>query len=169
MRDVSHVFGLVLMLLVSAPLVVPQRNSVPASAMKSRRSRHALRHAHTRALIAATLARGQAVPADAAAAFDPPEQTIGERLFLETRYAQFFAANHDGIVNHPLQQSDPTVTYVRTTNPSDKVLGPFAGTSINCQPRAISAVSSHRPHGHDRKGPRLLSAHRSARANWQAA
>jgi hypothetical protein len=131
----------VLLLCALLPAPAQAHPQTPAqSTTKPRRARrphHALRHAHTRALIAAAVAHGQPVPADVAAAadFDPPEQTVGERLFLETRFAQFFAAHYDGNVNHTLAagQGDPTVTYVQTTNPTDKILGPFAGISINCR------------------------------------
>lgn len=70
-------------------------------------------------------------PADVVQAFDPPEQTIGERLFLETRFAQYFATHINGNVNKPLLQGDPTVNYVQML--SGKALGPFAGQSINCR------------------------------------
>jgi hypothetical protein len=119
-----------LCLLAPSVLVLQTERTVHAERVKPR---HARRHAHTRLLIANALARGQAVPEDAAVAFDPPEQTVGERLFLDTRFAQFFASNYDGNVNHPLKHGDPTVTYVQTTNPADKILGPFAGTSMNCR------------------------------------
>jgi hypothetical protein len=33
---------------------------------------------------------------------DPAEVAIGERLFLETRFAEFFARNSGGDVNRPL-------------------------------------------------------------------
>jgi hypothetical protein len=36
--------------------------------------------------------------------FDPPEQTIGERLFLETRFAEYFMKD----VNTPLAVGDLT-------------------------------------------------------------
>jgi hypothetical protein len=139
---IQAVCALLIVCAVQSPQAQPQTASqIPAqSPTKPRRSlrpHHALRRAHRQALIAAAVARGQAAPADvaAAAAFDPPEQTVGERLFLETRFAQFFAAHYDGNVNHvlPAGQDDPTVTYVQTTTPTDKILGPFAGTSINCR------------------------------------
>jgi hypothetical protein len=41
--------------------------------------------------------------------FDPPEQTIGERLFLETRFAEYFA-EHMTDVNAPLGVGDPVVS-----------------------------------------------------------
>jgi hypothetical protein len=62
---------------------------------------------------------------------DPPQVTIGERLFLETRFAQYFATHFDGNVNKALTQGDPTVNYVQTT--SGKFLGAFAGQSMNCR------------------------------------
>jgi len=60
----------------------------------------------------------------------PPEDTIGERLFLETRFAEYFAANMTG-VNQPLAQGDPVVQQVETTNGT--LPGPFSGQSINCR------------------------------------
>ena len=59
-----------------------------------------------------------------------PEVALGERLFLETRFAQFFAANMTGI-NQPLSAGDPVVATVQTT--SGTLPGPFAGQSINCR------------------------------------
>ena len=58
------------------------------------------------------------------------EIAIGERLFLETRFSQFFAANMTGI-NQPLPMGDPVVAQVQTT--SSPLPGPFAGQSINCR------------------------------------
>jgi hypothetical protein len=118
---------------VVACFVLLMAVSVQAQERKSRLFRHSLRRAHARALEARAVASGALAAADATPAFDPPEQTIGERLFLETRFAQFFAANYKGNVNQPLTQGDHTVTYVQTTNPTDKILGPFAGTSMNCR------------------------------------
>ncbi|MBT8123505.1 MAG: hypothetical protein KJO81_01630 [Gammaproteobacteria bacterium] len=40
---------------------------------------------------------------------DPAEIMLGERLFLETRFAQFFAAHNDADVNLPLSQGDPAL------------------------------------------------------------
>jgi cytochrome c peroxidase len=63
--------------------------------------------------------------------FDPPEQTIGERLFLETRFAQYFA-EHMTDVNAPLGVGDPVVNQV-LNSVSGPMPGPFAGQSINCR------------------------------------
>jgi cytochrome c peroxidase len=61
---------------------------------------------------------------------DPPEVTIGERLFLETRFAQFFAVHMSG-VNAPLAQGDPVLDTLRTS--LGPLAGPFAGKSMNCR------------------------------------
>src|SRR5690349_13065834 len=45
---------------------------------------------------------------------DPPQVTIGERLFLETRFAQFFAANAAG-PNAKLATGDPVLDVTTTT------------------------------------------------------
>lgn len=62
--------------------------------------------------------------------FDPPEVAIGERLFLETRFAQFFAVSGVG-VNQDLPAGDPVLAFTETTNGS--LPGPFAGLSMNCR------------------------------------
>jgi cytochrome c peroxidase len=58
------------------------------------------------------------------------EQQVGERLFVETRFAEYFAAHMTG-VNDPLAVGDPVVSQVQTT--SGTLPGPFAGQSINCR------------------------------------
>ena len=74
-------------------------------------------------------------------AFDPPEVTAGERLFLETRFAQFFKTYLDagGTVNAPLPAGDPVVNLTMTTNGG--LQGPFAGLSMNC--RSCHLVDEH--------------------------
>ncbi len=62
---------------------------------------------------------------------DPPaEEALGERLFIETRFAEYFAVNMTGI-NQPLAQGDPVVAKVETMNGT--LPGPYAGQSINCR------------------------------------
>lgn len=75
--------------------------------------------------------------------FDPPEVTNGERLFLETRFAQFFKAYLDagGRVNTPMPAGDPVMTLTETTIPGQGLPGPFAGLSMNC--RACHLVDEH--------------------------
>jgi cytochrome c peroxidase len=64
---------------------------------------------------------------------DPPAVVVGERLFLETRFAQFFAASigAGGDVNQPLAAGDPVVDALETTGGPRP--GPFAGTSMSCR------------------------------------
>ncbi|MBH0179157.1 MAG: hypothetical protein HP491_15180 [Nitrospira sp.] len=74
-------------------------------------------------------------------ASDPPEVTNGERLFLETRFAQFFKAYIEagGTVNTPLRAGDPVMSLIVTTGTG--LPGPFAGLSMNC--RACHLVDEH--------------------------
>ena len=60
----------------------------------------------------------------------PPEDSIGERLFLDTRFAEYFAVNMTA-VNQPLKVGDPVVAEVQTT--TGTLPGPFSGQSINCR------------------------------------
>ncbi len=60
----------------------------------------------------------------------PAADSIGEALFLDTRFSQYFAA-HMTSVNAPLPTGDSVVAQVQT--PSGPLPGPFAGQSINCR------------------------------------
>jgi hypothetical protein len=60
----------------------------------------------------------------------PAEDSIGERLFLDTRFAEYFAA-HMTSVNQPLAVGDLVVAQVQTMKGT--LPGPFAGQSINCR------------------------------------
>src|SRR5262245_59414078 len=62
---------------------------------------------------------------------DPAEVAIGERLFLETRFAQFFVANSGSNANAVLAVGDPTMEFTATAG--SPLPGPFAGTSMNCR------------------------------------
>jgi len=62
---------------------------------------------------------------------DPPEILLGNRLFDETRFAQFFAAHANGDVNAPLAAGDPAMDLTVTTEAP--LPGPFAGQSMNCR------------------------------------
>jgi len=62
---------------------------------------------------------------------DPAEVAIGERLFLETRFAQAYYAN--------LSKADPVMDKTLATKQSFK--GPFAGKTMNC--RACHMVDEH--------------------------
>lgn len=63
--------------------------------------------------------------------FDPAEIAIGERLFLETRFAQFFAVHNSG--------GDTTMDVTETTG--SPLPGPFSGQSMNCA--ACHLVDQH--------------------------
>ncbi len=60
----------------------------------------------------------------------PAADSIGERLFLDTRFAEYFATHMTG-VNAPLAVGDPVVSTVESVNGS--LPGPFAGQSMNCR------------------------------------
>jgi hypothetical protein len=119
-RLVSHI--------VLACLFLSLTGNLGAETRASFRPHHRLRRAHARSL---RLSDGTLVPLALVEAPDPPEVTIGERLFLETRFAQYFATHFSGNVNQPLSQGDPTVNDVQTT--TGKFLSPFAGKSMNCR------------------------------------
>jgi cytochrome c peroxidase len=61
---------------------------------------------------------------------DPAQVAIGERLFLETRFAQFAAAE-GGDVNAPFPIGDPVVQQLKTL--TGTIPSPFAGQSMNCR------------------------------------
>ncbi len=60
----------------------------------------------------------------------PAADPIGERLFLDTRFAKFFFQHMTGY-NTPLTAGDPIVATVQ--NGAGGLAGPFAGSSINCR------------------------------------
>ncbi|HXJ34023.1 MAG TPA: hypothetical protein VMS22_08260 [Candidatus Eisenbacteria bacterium] len=61
---------------------------------------------------------------------NPPEVLLGNRLFDETRFAQFFAAHATG-VNDTLAAGDPVMDATVTTTVA--LPGPFVGQSMNCR------------------------------------
>jgi hypothetical protein len=56
---------------------------------------------------------------------------IGERLILETRFAEFFYTNSGGNANAVLTKGDPVVS--NTVSIYGPLPGPFAGYSMNCR------------------------------------
>jgi len=80
-------------------------------------------------LVLAAVCAGAAASAQEEAG-DPAEVTIGERLFLETRFAEFFARNATD-VNLPLAAGDPVMA--TTVTRGAPLPGPFAGGSMNCR------------------------------------
>ena len=75
---------------------------------------------------------------------DPADIAIGERLFLETRFSQFFAGHSRSNANAALTYGDPSVAATVTTGKPWP--GPFAGHAISC--RACHLVAEHREAGH---------------------
>lgn len=71
------------------------------------------------------------VPGFPAPRQDPAHVALGERLFLETRFAQFFYERCQGDVNTNLPAGDPVMDATVTT---DRTLpGSFAGFAMNCR------------------------------------
>lgn len=63
------------------------------------------------------------------------EVAVGERLFLETRFAQAFKVfvDNGGNVNDPIA-GDPVMDIVETTTPGAPIdPGPFKSQTINCR------------------------------------
>lgn len=107
------------------------------SANRRSRTPEGLRSRVVRAAVAAVAAsaallvvtfRG-ADPAAAAEESEPAAIVIGERLFLETRFAQHFAARSHGDVN-AVVEPDPVMARVQRVEGSRR--GPFAAGSMNC-------------------------------------
>jgi cytochrome c peroxidase len=81
-------------------------------------------------LIITGCSSGQAPLAPASEGTTPAADSIGERIFLDTRFAEYFAAHMTG-TNQPLAVGDPAVAQVDTT--TGTLPGPFAGQAINCR------------------------------------
>ena len=81
-------------------------------------------------IVASGCGSGEAPAAPTEVDVTPAADSIGEALFLDTRFAEYFAANMTG-VNSPLATGDPVVAQVQTLN--GPLPGPFAGQSINCR------------------------------------
>ncbi len=62
---------------------------------------------------------------------DPPEVGVGERLFLETRFSQFFFASSAGDANAVLATGDAVTDTLATM--AGSIAGPFAGQAMNCR------------------------------------
>lgn len=87
---------------------------------------------------------GSPPPASVAPIGTPGAETsVGERLFVETRFAQAFKVYLDsgGKVNDVLPVGDPVMDLSETTRPGVGLPGPFAGLTMNC--RACHLVDEH--------------------------
>ena len=63
---------------------------------------------------------------------DTAESVFGERLFLESRFAQYFAEHSNGEVNRPLSQGDPVVAQIVNPRAGVPYPSPF-GKSMTCR------------------------------------
>ncbi len=103
--------------------------SVAASLARSSAARRAA-VAGVLIVLAACSGDGGGGPAPAEAP-DPAEVAVGERLFLETRFAEFFSSRMRDDVNEPLELGDPVMA--RTETLGQPLPGPFAGGAMNCR------------------------------------
>lgn len=78
-------------------------------------------------VFAAGLALAQSIEEEAE---DPAQVTIGERLFNETRFSQFFYARSMGNVNSQLSSGDPANDTMETI--AGRVESPFRGQASSC-------------------------------------
>src|SRR5436190_11210318 len=61
-----------------------------------------------------------------------PAVVLGDRLFFETRFAQYFMAHSNGAVNTPLSIGDKVVDEVPRPG-HGPLSGPFRGQSMSCR------------------------------------
>jgi len=95
--------------------------------------------------LALWLAGCQADPSSSAGlVLTDPATLVGERLFKETRFSQFFAA-HATSVNETLGSGDPVMDATETLDGS--LPGPFAGQSMNCSACHLVDQQESRPGG----------------------
>ena len=82
-------------------------------------------------------------PSVAATGTPGAEADVGERLFVETRFAQAFKVYLDsgGNVNDTLPTGDPVMELSETTGQGVGLTGPFTGLTMNC--RACHLVDEH--------------------------
>jgi hypothetical protein len=64
--------------------------------------------------------------------FANPEVVLGDRLFFETRFSQFFFVHSQGNANASLTSGDPLVNQV-PVSAGESLPGVFRGQSINCR------------------------------------
>src|SRR6185295_18702695 len=63
---------------------------------------------------------------------EAPEVMLGDRLFFETRFSQFFFQNCNGDINAPLSRGDPTLAEVPVME-GKGFIGPFRAQGMNCR------------------------------------
>ena len=136
----------------SAPILVGLKTHVPVTNSFTRYHMRATHRYRSLLFLCATLLAllssngsllipSAVLAQDVEEAGDPPEIVIGERMFLETRFAQFFKqfVDRGGGTNRPLPVGDPVMD--TTVTLGEPLPGPFAGQSMNC--RACHLVDEH--------------------------
>lgn len=63
---------------------------------------------------------------------DPAEVTIGERLFSDYRFSQFFAEKSAGDANHVLEEGDPQLAFLKVLEEKSNIQSPFSGQAQSC-------------------------------------
>lgn len=63
---------------------------------------------------------------------DPAEITIGERLFSDYRFSQFFYEKAQGNANHVLESGDPQLDFLKILDEKSSIKNPFQGTAMSC-------------------------------------
>jgi hypothetical protein len=101
-------------------------------------------------VLAGAVQAGDVFPTDFAAA----DVNIGERLFLETRFSQFFFTNSAGNPN-AMPPGDPVVATLKTSTGS--VPGPFAGQAMNCRQCHLVDEEGYGPFGNQTLGNRTYA------------
>ena len=97
-----------------------------------------MRYLRALLFLVTSMAGAMATPAvcaavdDGSLSFDNAEVRLGDRLFFETRFAQFYFAQAKGDSNATLPAGDPLMDKVPVALGED-LPGPFAGQGINCR------------------------------------
>lgn len=91
---------------------------------------------------------------DFATDFAGADVNIGERLFLETRFSQYFFTNSGGDANATLP-GDPVVSILKTR--SGQVPGPFVGQAMNCRQCHLVDEEGNGPFGNHTLGNRTYA------------
>jgi hypothetical protein len=107
------------------------------------------------AMVSPGRADNENFPTDFAAA----DVNIGERLFLETRFSQYFYAISGGDANatnaNAVPPGDPLVATLSTTD--KPVPGPFAGQAMNCRQCHLVDEEGYGPFGNQTLGNRTYA------------
>jgi hypothetical protein len=64
--------------------------------------------------------------------FENAEVRVGDRLFYETRFSEYFYEKNSGELNRPLRNGDPVMNEVSEAT-GGALPGPFRGQAMNCR------------------------------------